>query len=149
VTFERRWEDSPVYDTSYPPEGSNRVTYSEGIFVGYRGYERSGAKPLFPFGYGLSYTIFRYRNLSIQRATASASQEAAGGSPPLYEVSSDVTNTGSRAGTDVSEPYVGEDHPVVPRPTKELKVLRVSTCSPDKRSASKYCRIAEPSPISM
>ena len=121
VTFERRWEDSPVHDTYYPSEGSNRVTYSEGIFVGYRGHERSGAKPLFPFGYGLSYTTFRDRNLSIQRATGSAAQKAAAGSIPLYEVSWDVTNTGSRAGTDISELYIGEDHPAVPRPIKELK----------------------------
>jgi beta-glucosidase len=121
VTFDRRWEESPVHDTYYPSQGSNRVAYSEGVFVGYRGYERSGLKPLFPFGYGLSYTTFRYRNLSIQRAPGSAPQKAAAGSTPLYEVSWDVTNIGSRAGTDVSEIYVGEDHPVVPRPAKELK----------------------------
>jgi beta-glucosidase len=112
VTFDRRWEDNPVHDSYYPSPGTNRIAYDEGIFLGYRGYERSGVKPLFPFGYGLSYTTFRYGNLSIQPVA---------GSDPSYEVSWDVTNTGKRAGTDVAELYVGEDHPVVPRPTKELK----------------------------
>jgi len=121
VTFERRWEDNPVHDSYYPEPGSNRVSYSEGVFVGYRGYQRSGVKVLFPFGYGLSYTTFRYRNLSIQPVTNSAAAQGAGGSEPTYEVAWDITNTGKRAGADVSEVYVREVHPDVPRPAEELK----------------------------
>jgi beta-glucosidase len=112
VTFERRWEDNPVHDSYYAKLGSNRVAYSEGVFVGYRGYQRSGVKVLFPFGYGLSYTTFRYSNLSIQPAP---------GLHPTYEVSWDITNTGRRSGSDVAEVYVGEAHPTVPRPGEELK----------------------------
>jgi beta-glucosidase len=112
VTFERRWEDSPVHDSYYSEAGSNRVAYSEGVFVGYRGYQRSRVKVLFPFGYGLSYTTFGYSNLSIQPVTGSAHS---------YEVSWDITNTGRRSGSDVSEVYVGEVHPDVPRPAEELK----------------------------
>lgn len=121
VTFDRRWEDNPTHDNYYPSQGSNRVVYSEGIFVGYRGYEKNGAKPLFPFGYGLSYTSFRYSNLSIQPVASSAPSRAPAGSDSYYDVSWDVTNTGNRSGTDVSELYVGEDHPIVPRPPRELK----------------------------
>jgi beta-glucosidase len=121
VTFERRWEDNPVHDSYYSEPGSNRVAYSEGVFVGYRGYQRSGVKVLFPFGYGLSYTNFRYRNLSIQHVTGSATAQGAGGSAPTYEVSWDITNTGRRLGSDVSEVYIGEVHPDVPRPAEELK----------------------------
>ena len=121
VTLERRWEDNPVHDSYYPSPGSNRIVYKEGVFVGYRGFLRSGVKPLFPFDYGLSYTTFRYHNLSIRTAGARTAAEGATGSDPVYEVSWDVTNTGNRAGADVSEVYVGEVHPVVPRPAEELK----------------------------
>jgi beta-glucosidase len=121
VTFERRWEDNPVHDSYYSAPGSNRVSYSEGVFVGYRGYQRTGVKVLFPFGYGLSYTTFRYRNLSVRPVTGSGAAQGASGSVPTYEVSWDITNTGRRSGSDVSEVYVGEVHPDVPRPAEELK----------------------------
>jgi len=120
VTFERRWEDNPVHDSYYPDAGSKRVEYKEGVFVGYRGYEHNAVKPLFPFGYGLSYTTFKYQNLATRPANQ-AGLATAPDSPPLYEVSFDVTNTGNRDGADVAEVYVGEGHPRVPRPAKELK----------------------------
>ncbi len=124
VTFDRRWEDNPVHDSYYPEAGTNRVVYKEGVFVGYRGYEQSGIQPLFPFGYGLSYTTFRYANLAIRRLSGAAAPTESGsdrGSDPQYEVSWDVTNTGSREAADVSEVYVGDDRPAVPRPSRELK----------------------------
>jgi beta-glucosidase len=119
ATFERRWEDNPVHDSYYPAAGTNRVVYREGVFVGYRGYEHNGTKPLFPFGYGLSYTSFQYGNLVVKPADANIKSE--GFSAPLYQVSFDVTNTGTRAGADVAQVYVSEPHAKVPRPAKELK----------------------------
>src|SRR6202167_3501067 len=119
ATFERRWEDNPVHDSYYPEAGGNRVVYKEGVFVGYRGYEHNGTKPLFPFGYGLSYTTFKYGNLAIKPADRGANSDTL--SAPLYQVSFDVTNTGARAGADVAQIYVAEAQPKVPRPTKELK----------------------------
>jgi beta-glucosidase len=119
VTFERRWEDNPVHDSYYPETGTNRVVYQEGVFMGYRGYEHRGTKPLFPFGYGLSYTTFKYGNLAIKSAPT-AGTGAESGEPP-YEVSFDVTNAGSQAGADVAQVYVGETLARVPRPAKELK----------------------------
>ena len=65
VTFERRWEDNPVHASYYPADVTKRVEYREGVFVGYRGYEHNNTKPLFPFGYGLSYTTFQYGNLTV------------------------------------------------------------------------------------
>jgi beta-glucosidase len=109
VTFERRWEDNPVHDDYYPSDSSNQVVYREGLFVGYRGYEHNETKPLFPFGYGLSYTTFAYRNLSLARAGSNVT------------VSFDTTNTGKREGDEVTQVYVGDKHAKVPRPAKELK----------------------------
>ncbi|MGH9501224.1 MAG: beta-glucosidase family protein [Terriglobales bacterium] len=113
MTFDRRWEDNPAHDNYYPKTGdqSKKVVYAEGVFVGYRGYDKSGLKPLFPFGYGLSYTTFDYKNLTISPASA--------GQP--VEVHFEVTNTGTRAGAEVAEVYVGDQHASVPRPRKELK----------------------------
>jgi len=113
VTFERRFEDNPVHDSYYPADpDSKRVEYKEGVFVGYRGYERNGTKPLFPFGYGLSYTSFEYDRLTI---TPGRSRDG------NVSVSFDVTNTGSRDGADVAQVYLSEAKPRLPRPPKELK----------------------------
>jgi beta-glucosidase len=128
ISWERRWEDSATYNSYYDPNlpagpGGDRrdpsgkarghVKYSEGVFLGYRHFDRTGVKPLFPFGYGLSYTTFEYRNLKI------APVNAIGNTP--VNVSFDITNTGKRAGAEVAEVYVGDPHSKIERPVKELK----------------------------
>ena len=113
ATFERRPEDNPTFPSYYPQKGDKRVEYTEGIFVGYRGYEKAGTKPLFPFGYGLSYTTFAYSDLRIA--------PAAKGSGALLAVSFKLKNTGSGDGTEVAQVYVSDSHAPVPRPAKELK----------------------------
>ncbi|HTS10985.1 MAG TPA: glycoside hydrolase family 3 C-terminal domain-containing protein [Candidatus Limnocylindrales bacterium] len=112
ASFERRWEDNPTFHNYYP-QTDKRIAYNEGIFVGYRYYDRSSTKPLFPFGFGLSYTRFRYSNLKVSPGSSS--------SPDSVAVSFDVQNTGARAGAEVAELYVGDSHSSVPRPVKELK----------------------------
>jgi beta-glucosidase len=91
------------------------VEYREGIFVGYRGFEKNGTKPLFPFGHGLSYTTFRYGNLAVRETSGSTPAS------PRYDVTFDVTNTGDRAGAAVAQVYVADRQASVPRPPKELK----------------------------
>jgi beta-glucosidase len=113
ATFERRAEDNPTFNNYYPEGDSVRVVYKEGVFVGYRGYEKNNVTPLFPFGYGLSYTTFKYSTLEV------ASREDALGRHVV--VSFNVTNTGERAGATVAQVYVAEAHASVPRPPKELK----------------------------
>jgi beta-glucosidase len=115
ISWDRRWEDNPAHDSYYPAPETNRVEYKEGVFTGYRGYERTSAKPLFPFGFGLSYTTFAYKNLTLHPLAPSSNSSL------NYEVSFDVTNTGRREGAEVAEIYVGESHPAVPRPQRELK----------------------------
>ncbi|HYJ46241.1 MAG TPA: glycoside hydrolase family 3 C-terminal domain-containing protein, partial [Pyrinomonadaceae bacterium] len=132
VTFGRRWEDSPVRDSYYPAGDSRRVEYKEDVFVGYRGYEKNGVKPLFPFGYGLSYTTFKYSDLSIKAVTGAPPAGTSSG--PRYEVSFDVQNTGKREGMDVAQVYVGDTHSRIPRPAKELKgFTKVSLRPGEKR----------------
>jgi beta-glucosidase len=113
ATFERRAEDNPTFANYYPEPGTKRVVYKEGIFVGYRGYEHNHVKPLFPFGYGLSYTTFKFANLAV-------SPESAGANPQVT-VTFDVTNTGARKGAEVAQVYVSPDHAKVERPERELK----------------------------
>jgi beta-glucosidase len=112
ATFERRWQDNPAHDYYYPKAPAQRVAYEEGVFVGYRGYERRGIQPQFPFGHGLSYTSFGYSDLTIAPSTEAGR---------LYDVSFTVKNTGSRAGAAVTQLYVADPKSDVPRPPKELK----------------------------
>jgi beta-glucosidase len=112
ASFERRWEDNPTHNSYYDKNGDKHVAYSEGVFLGYRGYDKSGVKPQFPFGYGLSYTTFKFSNLKIAPEDSDGSK---------VKVSFDVTNTGKREGAEIGEVYVGEEHPRVERPVKELK----------------------------
>lgn len=120
TTFERRREDNPTFNTYYPQGDSVRVEYKEGVFVGYRGYEHNKVTPLFPFGYGLSYTTFKYANLVVAPST----------NGPLFTVSFDVTNTGDRAGADVAQVYVADDHSKISRPAKELKAFSKGSLLP-------------------
>ena len=119
VTFERRWEDNPSHENYYPAQGTKRVDYKEGIFVGYRGYEQSHTKPLFPFGFGLSYTTFKYADLAVTPVSGISPSGASAN--PLYSVSFAITNTGTRSGAAVAEVYIADGHAAVPRPPKELK----------------------------
>ena len=113
ATFERRAEDNPTYANYYPEGDTKQVEYKEGIFVGYRGYEHNHVKPLFPFGFGLSYTTFKFSKLAL-------SPESVGVSPHV-SVSFDLTNTGSVAGAEVAQVYVSDEHAKVARPARELK----------------------------
>ena len=113
ASFERRWQDNATFDSYYDPNGTNRVAYSEGVFLGYRHFDRKGkAQPQFPFGYGLSYTTFQYGNLRVAPAS---------GGDALAAVSFDVKNTGVREGAEIAQLYVGDKHSHIARPVKELK----------------------------
>ena len=112
ATFERKAEDNPSFANYYPENDGIRVLYKEGIFVGYRGYEKNGVKPLFPFGYGLSYTTFSFKDLKVSKTS---------GAGAVASVEFDVTNSGQRAGADVTQVYVSDSHAPVPRPMHELK----------------------------
>jgi beta-glucosidase len=111
VTFPRRIEDSTAFG-HYPGEDLH-VEYGEGIFVGYRGFDRGKVEPLFPFGHGLSYTTFEYGGLRVSPPTVKAGGQV--------EVRVQVRNSGSRAGAEVVQLYLRDVESSVPRPEKELK----------------------------
>lgn len=130
VSFERRWEDNPVHDSYYPQDGGKKILYKEGAFLGYRGYAHNGKKPLFPFGYGLSYTSFTYSNLSVAPGVTK------GGSNNYWwsEIAFDVTNTGQRDGAEVAQVYIADKHSKVERPPIELKgFVKVNLKAGEKR----------------
>jgi len=111
VTFPRRIEDTPAY-TIFGP--GREVNYGEGIFVGYRHYDQRQVEPLFPFGHGLSYTTFEYRDLGVNLQLAAAET-------PTVQVSFTLTNTGARPGAEVAQVFVRDVASSLPRPPKELK----------------------------
>ena len=104
-------EHNPSYLT-YGGEGDNAV-YSEGVFVGYRYYDRKRMDVLFPFGYGLSYTTFACSNLTVSSKSIRDTD--------TLTVTVDVTNTGDKPGKEVVQLYVGDKESTVFRPVRELK----------------------------
>jgi beta-glucosidase len=90
---------------------SLEVPFSEGVFVGYKGYEREGTRLQFPFGHGLSYTRFRYRGLSTR---------VRGGKAGDVRVRFTIRNVGRRTGREVAQVYVGPLPTSVPTPPKQL-----------------------------
>ena len=112
ISIEKEWKDNPVYDSYYDNRNvpHKRVEYKEGVFVGYRGYDRSGVKPLFPFGFGLSYTTFKYDGLRLTKT-----------GPQSVTVEFDITNTGRMDAWETAQVYVGDVQSSVVRPKKELK----------------------------
>lgn len=110
-TFPAKLSHNPSY-LNFPGEG-DRVDYREGIFVGYRYYDKKELEPLFPFGYGLSYTTFEYADLKVDRTELTDQDEV--------NVQVRVTNTGDRAGKEIVQLYVSDVESTVIRPVRELK----------------------------
>jgi len=111
TTFPVRLEDNPAY-INYPGE-NGKVRYGEGIFVGYRYYDKKAITPLFPFGHGLSYTKFKYSNLKLSAKSITPND--------TLKVKVDVTNTGKVAGKEIVQLYVRDVKSTFARPDKELK----------------------------
>ncbi|MGA2086381.1 MAG: glycoside hydrolase family 3 C-terminal domain-containing protein, partial [Terracidiphilus sp.] len=114
VSFPKEWEDSPAYG-HYPGENL-KVDYAEGIYVGYRYFDTKNVEPLFPFGFGLSYTKFEYSGLTVTPYISAGKAGLTGA-----VVSLKVRNAGSRAGAEVVELYVHDGHAKIDRPAHELK----------------------------
>jgi beta-glucosidase len=130
ITIEKEFKDSPGY--GYIPAGEALYTdwkgnqeklhpvydvnYKEGVFVGYRWYESKKIQPLYPFGYGLSYTTFDYSDLMLSKETMTDND--------TLMVSFAIKNTGSRNGMETAQIYIEDVESSVPRPIKELKAFK-------------------------
>jgi beta-glucosidase len=113
TTFPVRLQDNPAY-VNYPGE-NGRVRYGEGIFVGYRYYDKKEIEPLFPFGHGLSYTTFEYSNLRLNKESITPNE--------ILEVKVDVMNSGKVPGKEIVQLYVRDVQSTFARPEKELKAF--------------------------
>jgi beta-glucosidase len=127
ITIEREFKDSPGY--GYLPEDEKLymgwhneeekvhpvfdVHYKEGVFVGYRWYEKKNIEPLYPFGHGLSFATFEYSDLHVSKEKFNESD--------VVEVSFVLRNLGRQKGSEIAQLYVQDSECSVPRPVKELK----------------------------
>ncbi len=122
-TIPRRLQDTPSFH-NFP--GENRsVRYGEGLFVGYRHYDAIDGDVAYPFGHGLSYTTFSYRDLSVVALPQF-------GGPDVVEVGATVRNTGNVAGSEVVQLYVEALDPTSHRPVRELKAFTKVHLEPDE-----------------
>lgn len=115
VSFEKRWEDNATYKSYYDDDGDKHVKYSEGVFLGYRHFDKDNVEPQFPFGFGLSYTTFEYSDIRVNKDRFSIGEPV--------EVQLNVKNTGKVDGTEVVQLYVSDPVSALPRPLKELKAF--------------------------
>ncbi len=121
MTFPASSSQVPANTQAQYPGNNDESSYSEGLDVGYRYYDANNLTPLFPFGYGLSYTSFSYSNLSISPTSGTFND--------AVTVSASVTNTGSRTGADVAQLYVGFPSSAG-EPPKILKAFQKVTLAP-------------------
>lgn len=121
-TWDGDLEESPIANSYYANRQATRntetkecahVEYKEGIFLGYRGYDRAGKKPMYPFGHGLSYSDFALSDLSVEKNTSSDNG--------LVQVSFNIKNVGKMTASETVQVYVSDKECSVPRPLKELK----------------------------
>jgi beta-glucosidase len=115
VSFEKRWEDNPTYKCYYDDDGDNHVQFSEGIFLGYRYFDKANIETQFPFGFGLSYTTFEYSTLITDKEQYKTTEPV--------EIKLTVKNTGKVDGAEIVELYVNDPFASLPRPPKELKAF--------------------------
>lgn len=121
-TFPRRLQDTPAYH-NWPGENL-RVLYGEGLYIGYRHYDRTGIPPLFPFGHGLSFTQFEYGRVSLSRKNLTV------GAP--IQLIMAVTNIGPVAGAETVQIYVRDERSTLPRPEKELVAFEKVFLEPEE-----------------
>lgn len=125
ATFERRLEDRSSFGSYHDSDGDDRVALTDGVFGGYRHFDRAGIEPRFPFGFGLSYTRFAYERLALSSDVLGPADEVT--------LSLDLVNTGGRAGSEVVQVYLRPPASAVPRPPKTLAAFTKVKLEPGER----------------
>jgi beta-glucosidase len=129
-TLPLRLEDTPAY-LNFPGE-AGQVRYGEGIFVGYRGYDKLDRQVSYPFGHGLSYTSFGYADLTTNLTGRHQDGDL------LVNVTCRVTNTGDRLGKEVVQLYVGDPEASVARPLRELRAFTKVDLDPGETTVVEF-----------
>jgi beta-glucosidase len=119
VTFPKSWKDCSAYGL-YKTQDSV-TNYSDGIFVGYRHFDKDNIEPLYPFGFGLSYTSFEFSNLKLRKSPDKDYE---------WKLNFELKNTGSRDGSEVAQLYIKDFKSSLPRPDKELKKFKRVSLKP-------------------
>lgn len=120
MTFPKRWEDCSAFNTYKKEDGTTR--YEDGIYVGYRHFEKNKIEPLFPFGYGLSYTAFEFSGLNLSSKEIDNNDK--------LTISLKLKNTGRSKGSEVVQLYINDLQSSVDRPVKELKAFKKVSLNP-------------------
>jgi len=127
VTFPKKLEDIPAHSIAeYPEDGDGNVYYKEGIYVGYRHFDKNNIEPLFCFGHGLSYTQFEYTDIKTTMDNDNVF------------VSATIKNTGDRQGKEVVQLYVKDLESEISRPEKELKGFEKIDLNPGEQTTIKF-----------
>jgi beta-glucosidase len=121
VTFPTSEDRTPLTSPAQYPGVNGSAHYTEGVFVGYRGYDQRGIAPRYPFGYGLSYTSFAYSNLQARGGNVDARDA---------QVKFKIRNSGSRSGSEVAQVYVGRLPTSVATPPRQLAGFAKVTLDP-------------------
>jgi len=116
VTYPKKLEEHPAHKSRkrFPGDLKEfKIYFEEGIYVGYRFFDKNRVEPFFPFGYGLSYTSFKMSNIKLDKSNLKGQGN--------FTVSVDVQNTGDKSGAEIIQIYIGDDECSVDRPPKELQ----------------------------
>ena len=127
LTFPRALQDTSA--NGFYPGTETDLEYGEGIFVGYRHFDKDNITPLFPFGHGLSYTTFEYSNLTVPAKVEPGKK---------IPVTLTLKNSGARAGAEVVQLYIAEAKPKTERPPKELRGFQRVTLKPGESRVLKF-----------
>ncbi len=130
ITFPKNLSDSPAHQSHETYPGNEKVLYKEGVFVGYRHFDTRGIEPLFPFGYGLSYTNFTCENISLSSNSLKKGE--------TLTIAVDVINTGDREGAEVVQLYLQDAESSVERPLKELKGFSKVFLNPKEKKTVQF-----------
>jgi beta-glucosidase len=128
MTFPKSWEDCSAFNTYKKEDGTTR--YEDGIYVGYRHFEKNKIQPLFPFGFGLSYTTFKYNDLKLSSNEMNKNDKLI--------VSVNLKNTGKVKGSEVVQLYINDVKASVDRPVKELKGFKKVNLNPGEEKVVEF-----------
>ncbi len=125
MTFPKEWKNCSAYST-YKKEDSVS-NYSDGIFVGYRYFDKEKIQPLFPFGFGLSYTTFKYKNISVEKDQNGE-----------FNIKFELINSGKVKGSEIVQLYIGKENSKIERAEKELKKFKRVTLNPGEKKSVEF-----------